>query len=1288
MDTLPLFSDDYLLSLWGEDFAHYRESGRDEELRQRLLRWHERHPVRTERQLESQFIALFFKDIWGYWGTGEKDQASGFCLDAQYAVPGSGQGGGTGAADLALGWWGREDVPEVAQVLCEFKDIRSGLDAPQSRKGNNRSPVKQCFDYLKYEFDRTDANATVKPAWGVVTDMNEFRLYSRRVGDSQCQRFVIKAVDDTTSLIEKSEAGVLQRFFFATLLDRDMLLAGSGHSVLAHILSEQWVVERELERSFYRDYQGYREAVFSAIVEANPEFSGTRGQLVRLAQRFLDRCIFVLFCEDMGHALDFPTDLLRSLLVERSVDTYYDPQGDEIWSQVKRLFAAMRDGGVFPPTHKINRFNGGLFEELPELESLVIPNRVFCSRGQGIDVESLSAGKGTLLHLSAHYNFGAHGVEHERTITLYTLGRIFEQSITDLEYMEAEAEGKESVASLTKRKRDGVYYTPEWVTAYIVRETIGARLADIRTRLGFQYGRELPEDDVKAYQIAVAKQAKRKPKNAATGHMALLEAYEAELERLKVLDPACGSGAFLIQALQFLLAERQMIAEERARIAGTGTLFDNDATAREILANNLYGVDINPESVEITQLALWLHTASPGKALSNLENHIQCGNSLIGPDFEEFWQANNPAGLFDDLDAQAREDINVFDWGSAFPEVFGSGVPVSERGFDCVIGNPPYVKLQHFRKVNPDQSDYYLKQRRGDGPLYESAQTGNFDPYLLFIEKGLSLLSREGYMGYIAPNVWLKNEYGEGLRRAVKRQRTLDRWIDFQSHQVFEEATTYTALQFFRGQRTEAVRFALAPDGEISTVDWEGEVESAEWGLLPDSGAWNLMPQKDAALVARLRETCQPLSDVAAITVGIQTSADTIYHLHRVAPGRYRQQGGKADGVEYEIEDEIMHPLVSGAEVRRYARPETSTYLLFPYVSEHGQVRLLGADEIAQRAPGAWKYLLRHEKALRGRERGKMERDDGWWAYNYPKNLDKQETRKLLVPRLVTGLFCAADDAGEFYLDNVDVGGVMPYRDADLWYLSGILNAPVCDYVFRRISKPFRGNTLSANKQFIAPLPIPAASEQRKAEVGSLAKRLQVMHTQRRDTVDEMRRRLESPQCVDEVKEESWIWGDVESELIAREAPSELGGRELRSWTRTERAARLDRHMDAIMSEVRRGARLGVEEQLGEIRLLVDGIPLLVVYESADDAPFIAAQWRLLARSTNVTGGFQAKSLVKSLLRIRGTQNEALREQVINLDTRIAQLDVEIGHAEQEMNEYVYDLYELSEEEIRLIISG
>ncbi len=330
---------------------------------------------------------------------------------------------------------------------------------------------------------------------------------------------------------------------------------------------------------------------------------------------------------------------------------------------------------------------------------------------------------------------------------------------------------------------------------YLVEQTLGTRLDDIKAELGFTALPPLDEAALAEYRAY--RNDRRRTAPAASAHLEFLRKYRFRLDRVRIVDPACGSGAFLIQALNRLVEEYRWVIAEQARIEGEQSLFDQDSVIRSILAHNIYGVDINPESVEITKLALWLHTAAPGKPLCSLDANIRCGNSLVGPDFAEFYRQKHTT-LFEQADENERERINAFDWEAAFADVFTHG------GFDCVVGNPPYIKLQHFRRTQPDIADYLVGQasslpnRKQDAwATYESTQTGNFDMYLPFIEKGIRLLRPEGRMGYIAPNVWMVNDYGKALRGLVRRTRALDRWVDFKSHQIFDEAITYTALQFF-----------------------------------------------------------------------------------------------------------------------------------------------------------------------------------------------------------------------------------------------------------------------------------------------------------------------------------------------------------------------------------------------------------------------------------------------------------------------------------------------------------
>ncbi len=1289
MKHLPLFSNEFLFSLFEDEYNAFKKSGKEAQLSERLQNWAERRATLTETQLESQFVKLFFQEIWGYWGTGEKKQEEGYCLSSRYGVSGAGPTGGKGAADLALGWWNLPPILEAPQVLAEFKDIRASLDAPQPREGNNRSPVKQCFDYLKYAFDATPSQSVIVPTWGIVTNMNEFRLYCRKEGEELSQRFIIHLNNaGETDMLGEDEASSRQRFLFWKLFQPDMLLTKLGKSPLAKLLDEQIVRERELEKEFYREYQAYRLHVYQALVDANPHFSGTHGRLVKLTQRFLDRCLFIMFCEDMGKALNFPTNLLSNLLRHESTSSNYSEEGENIWSLVKQLFRTMRSGGVFPINQRIDRFNGGLFAEYPELENLVIPNRIFCTINQGLSEENIKNHKKTLLYLSATYNYGVRGSARERTITLYALGRIFEQSITELEYMEAEAEGEESLAGLSKRKRDGVYYTPEWVTGYIVQETIGVRLEEIRSKIGLVLGEEISQKDLADYNQYKTKKRKPKTLPKLVLRMQQLDTYEAALEDLKVLDASCGSGAFLIQSLRFLLQERQTIAEERKRMIGGKWVFDMDTEIRSILSRNLYGVDINPESVEITQLALWLHTAVPGKPLSNLDEHIRCGNSLVGPEFQVYFDKKNPKMLFADMDEQKQEDINVFDWQEAFPEVFSDSVSENKRGFDCIVGNPPYVKLQHFRKLKPDESDFFLEQQSSGGPLFESTQTGNYDMYLPFIEKCLSLLNSEGQLGMIAPNVWLKNEYGQGLRQKIKRMKALNRWIDFKSFQVFEEVTTYTALQFFSRQPCEDIRFFLNPNKNVEVLDWRGVVESTPYQELHDEDAWNLIYKKDKDLIERLGETCLRLDDPSLtkqIFQGLITSKDLVYHLKRLSPGKYAQIGGKADGIVYEIEDEIMHPLVSGPETKRYLTPKTDTYLLFPYIVDKMGARLLSEKEMAKRFPKAWAYLKKFETMLRKRESNFFD-DEQWYRFGRNQSIDKQELTKLGVAETVPGMRVFADNKGEFYFNNVRVNGILPKHETDLWYLLGVLNSPLVNYVFKLIAKPKDGGYFEANKQFIAPLPIPKATKVQRAEVGKMAKKLQHLHSLRCEKIIRLGECLAHAQCMDDRRQPNWLWAEVKTVADWKVcAPKELSPREKCAWAKTKYAELLETHYEQIDELLSPKAPLQVDVCGGELSFFSGAYKLVSVFLDEVEMPFIAAQWHHIAYSTNVTESFKAKKLVDTLLSLRGTNEVALRKKIVGLDNEIETLSHEIVVAEREINKLTYQLYGLSEAEIKLV---
>lgn len=1269
----------FLRSVWALEFEAYKGSGEEAALDDRLRRWSARKDLR-ETSAEAAFIQEFFHDTWGYEQTGQAGaEAGSFTLWPKFPIAGAGEKGGVGTADLAIGYFHKAENL-VPQVLCEFKDIRSDLDAPQKRKGNNRSPVRQCLDYLSYARRGLFPSDPILPTWGIVTDMNEFRLYWFDKGYHQSLRFTIQAEDlfKGASLVSAGEVARFDRFLFRKVFHRTTLISATGRSLLLGLISQQRFSDRQLENTFYGEYRKFRERLYLTLLERNgegtPRFPGTRGRLVRLAQKILDRCIFIFFCEDMGQALAFPPKLLQEFLIDRSKDPYFDPDGTTIWQDMLRLFKAMNEGRAFGGK-ALNQFNGGLFAHDNDLEKLHVPNSVFCQQMQGANEASLYSFKETLLYLCASYNYASDlgrtngaglGRDPSKSLGLYTLGRIFEQSITELEILEAEADERPSINKESKRKRDGVYYTPEWVVERIVDETLGPRLAQIKEECGWT-------DDSDPTLKAI-------------------DAYSARLKNLTVVDPACGSGAFLITVLRYLVEAWHEVQGLRRQITkGRAEKDSDDALIADILKSNVYGVDINSASVEISRLALWLHTARGDQPLSSLDENIREGNSLIG---DEFYLGQSDAFY----DAGERERINAFNWKKEFKTVFDQG------GFDVVVGNPPYVKLQNFRTVHPDMASFLRYGRpEYDYRPYASTQTGNFDIYLPFIEKGISLLNKDGRLGYIAPSLWTTNEYGDGLRTVIAAGQNLDRWIDFKAHQIFVESTTYTALQFFTKTRNDTIRVAEAPTGEIPDNPWADTGRALPYGHQTFGDRWLLLTGEERALIDRLYERCNRLDDPAhteQIFQGLITSADAIYHLRRLGPGRYlcTPKGDDAPPpYEVTIEDDLMKPLVSGAEAKRYVEPITETYLLFPYELDAEGVSLIDAATMGTRYPRAWAYLTSYRDDLRLRE-AQWDRDGNlieapfddaqWYRFGRHQNLDKQEIVKIVVPRIVANLACSVDRTGSVYLDNVDVGGIVIADGEEPFFIAAMLNSPVANFVFRRISKPFRGSYFSANKQFIAPLPIPPASDHERAAVVSRGEALQVRHTARRDTLARIARRLAAARTRN--KPETWLFPGLKTKRdLVTEAPARLDDDKKREWAEQRYNLDLTSRYDAITARLIPGAVLSATFAKGELSVAADGVPIIDrVFVDAAEGEFILAQWKVLAATFPITEKTDGKKLANALRKLVVADNPALVKQIIALEDELSASEADIARQEAEMNTIINGLYGLTEAEAQVIAVG
>lgn len=817
------------------------------------------------------------------------------------------------------------------------------------------------------------------------------------------------------------------------------------------------------------------------------------------------------------------------------------------------------------------------------------------------------------------------------------------------------------------RKKEGIYYTPQYIVDYIVGHTLGEKTEPIVT-------------------AAIDWVAER---NFSAAHAKI-----RELAEIKVVDPSMGSGSFLLRAFDHLLdcysrynqACRDL--KQTGRIRETpGELFGADEQVAEeifnpafyIVAENIFGVDLDPQAVELARLNLWMRlmiaerdimrerlrvsqaNGHPLSLLPSLARNLRRGNSLI-PD---------PAVAGD----------AAFAWQEQFAEIMARG------GFDVVVGNPPYERIQTMTEYAPGSLEY-LRTR------YKTAEAGNFDIYVCFVEKGLGLLNNSGLFGYILPNKFFQSEYGKALRELISENRHLREIVSFGDQQVFNHATTYTCLLLLGKTPNEEFVFRLPP-------------VLSEWRVLPETGGtifpsaylsaeeWNFVVGPSASIQKKLIEDCERLDLITQIFVGIQTSADDVFIMNLVErkTSTLKLHSKSLDEV-VELERALLHPLASGTDVSAYGPLPDRQYLLFPYLVVDENAVLLSWDRLSDLYPMTAAYLEKNRTRLEGREAGKFA-DDRWYRLGRSQNLGIQSRVKLCVPRLVSPLIATADFTGSHYLDNVDVGGVMlkeTANDFDLRYILALLNSTLLRWYFQFLSPPFRGGYRSANKQFLGQLPI---------------KRLRVNSSKLRST----------------------LTSQVDKLLGARASHAQLLPTLLRTIRHEHRTpCSLGHYLqpdyaEAIVHDIliddvmRKGFIHGIALEADNGSLILSAqvsetskekpemLPLLRMRVThAPLRQFLYACWQQFlsdnARRKRWTTGNKPEEIYRRIINaeepfvyFHSAAADNLRATTSLMEavgheagvTDLAALELEIKETDEEIDKLVYDLYELSPQEIKLV---
>ena len=685
-----------------------------------------------------------------------------------------------------------------------------------------------------------------------------------------------------------------------------------------------------------------------------------------------------------------------------------EDRGVEPYGQLK---AILKEKGEHYPKlfdifqHADRRYNSGLFDFKKDKvsEGITVDNKV---------VKTIIE---ELYYPESPYEFSVISVE--------ILGSAYEQFLGKQIRIDsghrARIEEKPEV-----RHAGGVYYTPQYIVEYIVERTVG----------------ELVKG--------------KKP---------------ADVEKLRFVDPACGSGSFLLGTYDYLLnwhkeqygaLKKMRTGKKSDKLRPDGEL--TTAEKKRILVNNIYGVDLDANAVEVTKLSLLLKCMEGeteasinqqlglfhDRVLPTLDQNVQCGNSLIDTD----WYDMHP-------DADAKK-VKPFNWQRAFPEVFKKG------GFDAVIGNPPYVRQELFSEHKP-----YFQQRY-------TVYHGVADLYTYFMERAAGLLKPDGLYGIIVANKWMRANYGEALRTWLKKQDVRE-LIDFGDLPVFDGATTYPCI----------VLYAAGKPGrdltvcEVKTLDFEdlGAYVQQHERSLPQSGldasGWSLAGAEEQKLFKKLMGTGVPLGEYVdgKIYRGVLTGLNGAF----VIDAATRKALIKTD----KCSEELIKPFLAGRDIKRYKQPKSEKYLIVVpkgFTNKNAP----SSKEASRWFTTTYPAIAAHLAPFKDKAEKRTDQGDYWWELRACDYYDAFNAPKIIIPAIVKAGSYGYDAEG--YYSN-DKTAIIPTDDL---FLLGALNSKAVDFVLKHIASTKQNGYFEYKPMYVSKLPILYHNKQSAAIAAEVQKLL------------------------------------------------------------------------------------------------------------------------------------------------------------------------------------------------------
>lgn len=961
---------------------------------QKLLQWVQALESGTldavkETSLHGDFLKDVFQDVLGYrsviGGAGHQWE-----LHAEQTISDGG-----GSADGALGFFNAVTNQKGGKKLegrviapIELKGSKNDLD--RAAPGRKESAVNQGWHY---------ANCTADCRWVLVSNYREIRLYQTSKTPAYYEVFRLKDLADITTF----------KTFYFVLCRQNFLPPNAdpkARSVIDELLVESDKAEVEVTKALYEEYKQVRLNLARHFRATGPKDLPDRDMaLIEKAQKTLDRVLFIAFCEDKG--------LLPKETLKQAHD-HQDPYNPRsIWENYKAVFRAVDQGNE---ALAILGYNGGLFRHDPLLDEQLQVSDLLC----------------TQLKKLTRYDF-------DSEVSVNILGHIFEQSVTDLEELRALSAGENYDQKKGQRKTQGVYYTPAFITQYIVAVALGGYLERKEKALW----QEIGIDQIRANAHVQRRKAE----------IEFWERYRDEvLVKTRVIDPACGSGAFLIAAFDYLNSEYERVNEQLAALktaddtgefVGQRSLFDLTKT---ILNQNLYGVDLSPESVEITKLSLWLKTAERGRQLTYLDDNIKVGNSIV---------------------ADPAVAPRAFDWETEFAEVFVDG------GFDVVIGNPPYVRQELLTPFKP-----YLQR-------HYAAYDGVADLYVYFYEKGLEILRPNGVLSYIVTNKWLRAGYGEPLRKFFAENSVFEQIIDFGHAPIFQDADVFPCIVAVRkpiieDENTEVlhlVQVCFVPRERLESINLpqyiNQEKHEIPWSNF-DESAWGLEPLAVESLMCKISENGVSLNNFISSKPyrGILTGLNEAF----IISSSLRNDLIKADPNS----SMLVKPFLRGQDVKRWSSEWDSDLWMIVLKSSNdfewpwsGKSKENAERIFSEEFPAIYLHLNSFGERIRKRsDQGKY-----WWELRSCGYYNLFSLPKLIYQEIQFHPSYCFDDS-ECFTNNKN----FILSSTDLYVLA-VLNSPIAWWHNWRYLPHMKDEALTPKGELIEQFPIAPPTDEIRAEV-------------------------------------------------------------------------------------------------------------------------------------------------------------------------------------------------------------